>query len=156
MGMLYLHHLAPVLMCIIISHFSVPLICVSGVFFYVWVLHPIGKLDAKKIIDQQNWFWPYMVVGFIVKIGFWQEMLSLLPKQRELFYLVLLGLFLQGVGRWGLFIRLMIRYNIQNSFESRKCYWEPLCYLISYILVKNSRQDVWNGILTGDFSHIEL
>jgi hypothetical protein len=39
---------------------------------HAWALHTIGFAAHKKWLNKQTLFWPYMTLGFVLKLCWWQ------------------------------------------------------------------------------------
>ncbi|CAD7956701.1 unnamed protein product [Amoebophrya sp. A120] len=162
----YLHHFGPVVGCIAadwasnhlaaagkiiplsatVTSNSTSLPATALLFAHIWLLHPIGTLDAKKLLNKQKIFWPYVLQGFLLKIAFWREMITaekvyvsnygLIQMQTDA---IVLAIFLQFIGRWGSFLRLRLRFKImkEDKFEWHKCFWEPTLFFVAYVVANH-------------------
>jgi len=131
----YSHHFAPLSALIAVqSHeFSsdANAIGVALLFAHIWLLHPLSSLKRWGIVDKQKYFWPYVALGFVVKIFFWRSIIA------ASLWVIVLPVVLQYVGRWGLYMRLMHKYGQyipSDSFEKRKQIWEFVALVSAFAL----------------------
>ena len=117
---------------------------VALLFAHAWTMHPIGYFDKKKwskrFFDKQKLFWPYILLGFIVKYYWWKS-IQIQQHQRSMQSIIFVVC--QYVGRWGLYLRLCYLYGWHrrthpnyDSFEWRKQYAELASFIIAFFLVR--------------------
>lgn len=137
--LLYLHHLAPVLAASMVrlqDENSPPSLSLAQavLFGHAWMLHPIARLDKKGIIDKQQCFWPYIIVGFVLKCSWWKDPALVRVQVR-------MPIALQYASRWGLYLRACWLYGWHHrshpnfdAFEWNKQFVEVFCFGTAFLL----------------------
>ena len=46
----------------------------SIIFGYLWIVHPMTTLHRFKIINKENWFYPYMFGEFLSLLYYWSSL----------------------------------------------------------------------------------
>lgn len=143
----YLHHMAPLL--VFHNNIQQPHGDNDGGLFplaqalllgHAWALHTIGFLDHHfKWVNKQAFFFPYMMLGFVWKLYWWYN----LTNDGNLYWLATYPIFLQYIGRWGLYWRLMTLFGgshplhgSDDALERRKQPVELAAFLLSYGIVQ--------------------
>ena len=132
----------------------------AAMFAHLWLLHPMDDLNRRKIIDKQRWFWPYMLQGVFVFGWFWWEVVgvigAMVPRQGEAagseqtisanLLLLILPVFVQLLGRWWLYWRVMCLLGSfkpgdpnYDAFETRRLTVESVLWLASGFLALSVR-----------------
>lgn len=145
---LYLHHTAPVLLCLALESSPSPalshtaLVSTACLVAHAWLLHPMHTVcDIWKFCGRDALFWPYILQGLALKYWWCYEMSSSgLTKQRGMEWLrtaVVCSVLLQFLARWSLttrFLGVQIWKGAKDDpFEPRKNFWELACFAVAYL-----------------------
>ena len=95
-----------------IHNLAIPLI-----YAHIWLLHTIGYLDRLKYIDKQNWFWQYIIQGFVLNLFYWYVYMRNVKFPSFLSWSNF-PIICQYIGRWGLYIsiqQLSKKYDLSSQ-----------------------------------------
>lgn len=136
----YLHHYAVVLAAIVTgmaaNNVEEEFVRAQALLLgHAWTLHTIGFASHKKWMDKQQSFWPYMMLGFLLKIYWWKEL------NIPIFSVLRVPAYAQFIGRWGLYLRLCYTegwhkpsHPNYDAFEWKKQPVEAFAFALAYVL----------------------
>lgn len=137
----YSHHIAPVVACIGLQQAQQhDNISTALLFAHCWLLHPISSLQHWGLLNKQRIFWFYMLQGFIIKCFWWNKNYKNISTGITSALVVSLGVFMQYLGRWGLYLRLNSLVSDGSMrldhFEWRKQNVEASAFVLAFLLCR--------------------
>jgi len=145
----YAHHLAPLLASMVLAASASDEGALASrgwrtaqalLFAHCWLLHTLGDLHHRALVDKQRWFWPYTGLGFALHCRWWSAVAAAVAASSTPAPLWLMAgpVLLQYAGRWGLYARLLALFPTmvgQDAFEERKLPAEAASLVVSLLLV---------------------